>query len=79
MTFKDELHSAFNQTYQAIGADLGCSEGIITREDLFDICLDHVNNYGDMSDEVAEFWSNLTFAQKLEYLPHVFECELYEA
>lgn len=75
-TIDQHLAQAFEDTYQAIAFDLPGNS--ITREDLFDICLDHVRAYGDMDRDVEEYWDALSFNEKMSYMKIVFEYDEYE-
>ena len=81
LKFADELGNAFNSVYQAIGFDLGGFEDSnhsITREDLFSICLDHLDSYGDMTPEVKAYWDSIDFKTMMTYQDVVFKYENYE-
>jgi hypothetical protein len=74
----DSIKQAFNQTYENIGFDIGGENNTITRDDLFDICLDLVDVLGDMTTEAKEYWGMLSLDEKIAYKTIVFEYELYE-
>lgn len=75
-TIDQKLIQAFEDTYQAIAFDLPGNS--ITREDLFDLCLDYVRAYGDMDEETEEYWDALSFNEKIAYMKIVFAYDEYE-
>ena len=80
LPFTRELTYAFSSTYEAIGFDLW-SDGddkCISRKDLFTTCLDYVCMYGELDQEVLDYWKSLSLESKKEYMPFVFKYESYE-
>lgn len=77
-TINESIISAFNQTYENIAFDISGENNEITRDDLFDICLDMVGWQGHMTDEAFEYWELLSLDEKLAYKTIVFEYEHYE-
>jgi len=72
----EKLIQAFEYTYQTIAFDLPGDS--ITRDDLFDLCIDHVRVYGEMDEECLEYWDALSYDEKLSYMTIVFKYEEYE-
>ncbi len=80
MVYETEIKHAFQNVYQTIAFDLGefSENGTITREDLFDICLDFIYQYGELPNHVADYWRDLSLGNKMNYRSTVFPFELYE-
>ena len=70
------MKQAFNLTYEAIGFDLPFNS--IDRAQLFETCLDFIYQYGELEEDIQEWWRDLPYKEKIEYQSVVFPYELYE-
>lgn len=74
---QDAICRAFKDIYDTIAHDLSAPGACMDREDIFDICCDHMSNAG-LLDDAFKYWKDLNYYERHRYLIHAFPEEYYE-
>ena len=84
---RDELKSAFNETWSIVGMDIlqssedcGNKTGSIPREEVVDVLIDQMRNqmpWKELSDEAQAYWEQLTFEEMIELGNSAMHFEYY--